>query len=233
LKNPCRETKGNFQHKLSDILLLVILAVVCGYRHWNEIELFGKAQVEWLKKFGSFKNRIPSHDTINKVISAIEPERFEKCFTTWIQQIATLDKGEVIAIDDKRIRRSYDIVKGCPAIHMVSAFASQNGLCLGQVSTDQKSNEITAIPQLLKTLVIKGYLVTIDAMGCQTAIAKAIIKKKADYILAVKGNQSSLEEGIKDIALFCKPSDTHTDIDFGHGRIDTRTCKLFKVTDLL
>jgi predicted transposase YbfD/YdcC len=178
LKDLRRETKGNFQHKLSDILLLVISAVVCGYKHWNEIELFGKAQVEWLKKFGSFKNGIPSHDTINKVISAIEPECFGKCFTTWLQGIATLDKGEVIAIDGKRIRRSYDTANGCAAIHMVSAFASQNGLYLGQVSTDQKSNEITVIPKLLKTLVINGCLVTTDAMGCQTAIAKAIIKKK-------------------------------------------------------
>ena len=231
MKDPRRTTKGNHQHALTDIILLVISAVICGAGDWDEIELFGTLQRKWLKKHGSFKNGIPSHDTINRVMSAIDPKMFSKCFSDWVQGLSSLSRGEVVAIDGKRIKGSYDTNSGKSAIHMVSAFATTNGVCLGQTSTYEKSNEITAIPELLNNLILRGSTITIDAMGCQTAIAEKIIEKKADYILAVKGNQGSLEQGIKDIVRFEKPVDSHIETDIGHGRIENRTCRVFKVTD--
>jgi len=202
----------------------------------NDVSLFGrrffgKSQLAWLKKHGSFKNGIPSHDTINRVISAIEPKEFSNSFTNWVYEISKLGKGEVVAIDGKRICGSYDTGTGKSAIHMVSAFATANGLCIGQAITQEKSNEIKAIPELLEVLELKGCTITIDAMGCQTAIAEKIIKKGADYILAVKGNQGNLEQGIQDTIRFEKPIETNTQVDAGHGRIETRTCRVFKVSN--
>jgi predicted transposase YbfD/YdcC len=231
VEDPRRTVKGNFRHELTDIILLVISAVICGANDWEEIEMFGENQLPWLTKHGSFANGIPSHDTINRVISSIDPNQFSECFSSWINEIASLSKGEVVAIDGKRLRGSYDSTARTPAIHMVSAFASGNGLCLGQVSTHEKSNEITAIPELLDNLTLHGCTVTIDAMGCQTAIAEKILERGADYILAVKGNQGSLEQGVKDTVRFNKPIEASTDIDTGHGRIETRTCKVYNLSD--
>lgn len=185
----------------------------------------------WLKKYGAYHNGIPSHDTINRVISSIDPKQFSQCFSRWISEISSLSKNEVVAVDGKRIRGSYDSFTGKSAIHMVSAFASENSLCLGQVSTNEKSNEITAIPELLENLAINGCIVTIDAMGCQRSIAEKIIEKGANYILAVKGNQGNLEQGIKDTIRFENPIDRTTETDMGHGRIETRTCKIYKLSD--
>lgn len=189
--------------------------------------MFGLNQEHWLKKYGSFTFGIPSHDTINRVFSAIDPKEFGQCFSEWVKTLCQLSDKEVVAIDGKRICNSFDKAKGQAAIHMVSALATKSGLCLGQTATMEKSNEITAIPELLSFLEITGSIVTIDAMGCQKAIATKIVTKDADYLLAVKGNHHSLEEGISDTVRFEKASDTHTETDYGHGRIETRQCSIF------
>lgn len=213
-------------HLLEDIIFITIAAVICGAETWNDIENYGNSKKEWLQTFLKLPNGIPSHDTFNRVFSAIEPEQLEKCFANWVSAVCNLTNGEVVSIDGKTLRGSRD--KGNKSIvHMVSAWAHTNHLSLGQVKVSEKSNEITAIPRLLEVLVIKGCIVTIDAMGCQTVIADKIIEKGADYILAVKGNQGNLEQGIQDTIRFSKPVDLFEDLDFGHGRIETRTCKVY------
>jgi predicted transposase YbfD/YdcC len=213
-------------HLLEDIIFITIAAVICGAETWNDIENYGKSKEAWLKQFLKLQNGIPTHDTFNRVFSAIEPKQLESCFLNWIKAIAKITKGEVVSIDGKTIRGSLN--KGSKSIvHMVSAWANQNRLTLGQIKVADKSNEITAIPKLLEVLAINECIVTIDAMGCQTKIAEKIIDKGADYVLAVKGNQGSLENGIKDTIRFTKPVDTIEDTDFGHGRIETRKCSLY------
>lgn len=230
LTDPRRTSKGNLRHNFSDILFLVISSVISGLTDWEDMELFGKNQISWLKKYGEYKNGIPSHDTINRLISSLEPEKFSQCFIEWISDIATMSPGEVVAIDGKSIRGSAIKSRNISPVHVISAYASENELCLGQYKTDSKSNEITAIPKLLDLLAIKGCTVTIDAMGCQTDIAKKVCEKEADYILAVKGNQGTLELGIKDAMLLSKPVSTDIEEDFGHGRIEKRICSVY--TDL-
>lgn len=207
--------------------MLVFSAVLCGANDWNEIEDFGWEQLEWLRTIGKFNNKIPSHDTLNRVFSAIDPDEFGSCFSQWISKARQATKHEVVAIDGKRICNSHWGTDTKTAIHMVSAFATENGLCLGQVSTHTKSNEITAIPTLLSLLELKDCIVTIDAMGCQTKIASKILNSGADYILAVKGNQPALEEGILDTLRFEKAIDVNEHLDFGHGRIETRKCSVY------
>lgn len=201
--------------------------MLCGANEWDEIELFGRNQQCWLKKYGEFSFGIPSHDTINRVFSAINPKEFGQCFSEWVRTLCQLSDKEVVAIDGKRICNSFDKTKGKSAIHMVSALATESGLCLGQTATMEKSNEIKAIPELLSFLEIDGCIVTIDAMGCQKAIASTIVTKGADYLLAVKGNHHSLEEGIFDTVRFEKACDTYTETDYGHGRIEIRQCSIF------
>lgn len=229
--DPRRTSKGNYRHKLSDILLLVISAVLCGANDWDEIELFGKEQEQWLRGYGDFSNGIPSHDTINRVFSRINSAELSRCFTSWAKGLRIKKKKrkvrEVVAIDGKRVRNSYVGTQKSSALHVVSALAAQSNICIGQVSTHEKSNEITAIPQLLSLIDVKGDIVSIDAMGCQTEIAKKIRKSKAHYILAVKGNQASLEEAVKDTILLCTPDSEDIDIDCGHGRIETRRCRTY------
>ncbi len=193
MEEPRRTKGGNHRHLLTEMIFLVISAVVSGAGSWTEIELFGKSQLEWLRKFTPFKSGIPSHDTLGRVFSLIDYEQFSNCFVEWVATISKLTEGEVVAIDGKRLRGSFDTAGNQKAIRMVSAFATINGLCLGQEVCEEKSNEITAIPELLELLAIKGCIVTIDAMGCQTEIAESIIKKGADYILAVKQNQKSFK----------------------------------------
>jgi predicted transposase YbfD/YdcC len=231
VSEPRRTNRGNFRHQLHDILLLVLSAVLCGADDWDDIVDFGLEQKQWLGKYGSFRFGIPSHDTINRVFSAIDPGEFSACFSEWVGSLRERCEGEVIAIDGKRICNSH--YQGNPAIHMVSAFASKSGLCLGQVATQQKSNEITAIPQLLSLLDLKGCILTIDAMGCQKNIASEIINQKADYILAVKGNQQGLEEGIRDTIRFKDPVSLDVDTDCGHGRIETRKCMVYNDLEMI
>lgn len=186
------------RHKLLDIIILTICAVISGAEGWEAIEQFGKEQQDWLRKWIELENDIPSHDCIARVISRIDPANMSKCFMAWVQSVAELSLGEVVAIDGKTARHSYNRKDKLGAIHMVSAWANQVGMSLGQVKTEVKSNEITAIQMLLDMLEIKGCIITIDAMGCQTGIAEKIVAKQADYVLAVKDKQPLLHEAISD-----------------------------------
>jgi len=214
-------------HGLNDILLIGIISVICGADSWNEMELYAQEKEDFLCTFLDLPNGIPSHDTFNRVFSAIDSKQFELCFIEWVKTLAQLTAKEVVAIDGKTIRGAKHKGKKSP-IHMVSAFACENNLVLGQVKTDEKSNEITAIPKLLEILSIENTIVTIDAMGCQTDIAEKIVAKNADYILAVKGNQEQLLEDIQDEFKFAKITDTNTHHNLDHGRIETRICSCIK-----
>lgn len=226
------------RHLLSDILLLTILAVLCGADGWSAVERFGKSKYEWLKDILILPNGIPSHDTIGDLFARLNPEQLQSCFLQWVNEVFDFSGGEIIAIDGKTLRHSYDSALDKPAIHMVSAWACKNNLVLGQLKTQEKSNEITAIPQLLKTLNLKGNIVTIDAMGCQKKIAKQIIDQEGDYVLNLKANQPNLnknvssfldknfdEENIENL-LFDKYEVTNNN----HGRIESRC---YFVTDKL
>lgn len=196
-----RRQNGNIRHEFMDILIIALCGMLSGADDWTAIEAFGNEKVDWFKRFLSLPNGIPSHDTFGRVFSQLDPEAFMACFLHWVNSLNLSLDHEVIAIDGKTLRRSHDQKNSQSAIHMVSAWASHHGLILGQRSVDAKSNEITAIPQLLDALAIDNCLVTIDAMGCQTAIATAVLAKNADYLLAVKGNQSTLKSGIE--AMLC------------------------------
>ena len=216
-------------HKLIDIIVIAICAVICGADKWTQDEEFGYAQNEWLKKFLELPNGIPSHDTFGRVFSRINPTYFQKCFRGWIQEVFTLTGGEVIAIDGKTLRRSHDKKSNKAALHIVHAWATENGVLLGQVKTQDKSNEITAIPELLDTLLLKGCIVTIDAMGCQRKIADKIHTSGADYVLAVKDNQGKLKEALEKTFQVARESnfanmayDHHQTVDGNHGRVETR-----------
>jgi hypothetical protein len=185
------------QHLLLDIVVIAICAVICGADSWVSVALFGEARLAWLKGFLELPNGIPSHDTFGRVFARLKPEQFEKCFLQWIAAVSDITAGQVVAIDGKTVRRSHDTGLGKGAIHMVSAWATANELVLGQVKVDDKSNEITAIPTLLQVLEISDCIVTIDAMGCQTEIAKTIAGQGADYVLALKENQPHLHEDVK------------------------------------
>jgi len=215
----------NQLHNLVDILLVGIISVICGAETWKQMIEFASSKEEFLRKFLELPNGIPSEDTINRVFSSIDSSQFETCFIDWVNSISNLLKGQVIAIDGKTIRGAKSKGKKSP-VHMVSAWANQNNLVLGQIRVNEKSNEITAIPELIDKLFIEGNIITIDAMGTQTDIADKIIENKADYILAVKENQPQLLEGIKDEFRFSRDIETDTDVDFGHGRIETRTCSV-------
>lgn len=219
-------------HDLQAILFLTIAAVICGAESWNDIQAFGKAKQDWLTQHVELENGIPSHDTINRVISLLDPRQLEESFLNWVRNEAPLNQGDIISIDGKAIRGS---AQSNPHsfIHMVSAWSQTNGLSLGQIKVDEKSNEITAIPKLLEILDIEGSTITIDAMGCQKSIAKQIVKKKASYILAVKGNQKELEENIKASVKLIDPNEQWEETDSGHGRVETRTCRIYKNLSLI
>lgn len=217
-------------HKLSDILFITIAAVLSGCNDWNEIELYGQTKEEWLRKYLELPGGIPSHDTFNRVFSLLNPDALRECFLSWVEQIAQRTEGEVVSIDGKRLCGSGENGKRC-IIHMVSAWSGVNSLVLAQVKVDDKSNEITAIPNLLDVLELKGCIVTIDAMGCQQEIAESITAKGADYILAVKGNQGFLLDDIKEAFCESKNIESYIDLSQGHGRIEKRTCRIIKDTD--
>ncbi len=220
--------KSNSRHKLMDIIAIAICSVICGAEAWEHMEDFGEAKLDWLKDFLELPHGVPSPDTFARVFAALDPEEFRHSFTSWVQAISRLTKGQVIAIDGKTLRRSHDHEAGKKAIHMVSAWACSNQIVLGQLKTEEKSNEITAIPKLLQTLAIEGCIVTIDAMGCQKDIARSIKDGGADYVLALKGNQGGFHD---DAVYFFKDHlDNHTfkDVDYhettdgGHGRVEVR-----------
>jgi len=221
--------QGKVCYPLEEILLLCLLAVLAGAETITEIAIFGVKKLDLLRRFGSFRDGTPTHDHLGDILAVLDAGQFQSCFAAWVASITGIPQG-VIAIDGKTSRRSGLKNKGKAAIHMVSAFAARQRLVLGQVKVTEKSNEIIAIPKLLDLLTIDGAIVTIDAMGCQREIAQKIIDKKADYILALKGNQGSLRE---DVELFVAEqravgfSDTtvsrHETVDGDHGRIETRT----------
>jgi predicted transposase YbfD/YdcC len=179
-------------HLLIDIVTIAICAVICGADGPSDIEQYGHEKHEWLKTFLALPNGIPSHDTFGRVLARIDPKHFQSCFLRWMQHICHLTSGEVVPIDGKTLRHSYDTELDQSAIHMVSAWAAANRMVLGQLKVAEKSNEITVIPELLDALDIAGCIVTIDALGCQKEIAAYIIEKDADYVLALKGNQEHL-----------------------------------------
>jgi predicted transposase YbfD/YdcC len=227
MKDPRRRTKGNFKHELVEVVFLVISAVVSGCNDWETISVFGESQLEWLRKYYPYKNGLPSHDTINRLFSAMDSKVFGRYFIKWTQEICTLSDGDIVAIDGKSVRRSYDKNSGRSAIHIVSAYAQKNRICLGQVETGDKSNEITAIPELLDLLYLEKATVTIDAIGCQKEIVKKIVKeKKAHYVIAVKNNQKSLYEQIDKLFLLTKPASEHIDHHNDHGRVEKRKCSV-------
>lgn len=225
-----RRASGNKQHELLDIVAISICAVICGADSWEEIQEYGKIKKKWLSTFLTLNNGIPSHDTFNRVISSLCPKQFEECFGNWVSSLI-IATGDVISIDGKTICGAK--VNGKSPIHMVSAWASTNNIVLGQVKVTDKSNEITAIPELIESLAIEGSIVTIDAMGCQKKIAKCIVDKKADYVLALKENQPDLLEEVIDEFRFSPVDKVSTDLDFGHGRIETRVCSVIKNFDLV
>ena len=213
------------KHSLDSILFISLCAVICGAEGWNEIEDYGNAKIDWLKKFLRLPNGIPSHDTFNRVISMLDPGELNDSFVAWTKSIAELTDGEVVAIDGKCIRGSSDDGSGTYT-HLVSAWASANNLLLAQEKVAGKSNEITAIPRLLRILELKNCIVTIDAMGCQKEIAKTIIGRGADYILALKANQPEMLERVSGSFTYIKPSAVHTMQGKSHGREETRICSV-------
>ena len=224
----------NRKHLLIDIIILSIIAVLCGAESWDSIEMYGKSKKDFLSKILKLPNGIPSHDTINRVFSLIRADKFEQLFTQWAQSLK--DPGiskEVIAIDGKSIRGSKDSYHDKSAIHLVNAWANSNGLVLGQVKTDEKSTEITAIPELLRILDIEGCIVTIDAMGTQRKIAQTIVDLEADYILAVKENQSYLKEDVESTFFRQQPDSVDEAVDKGHGRIEIRKCEVINKIDFI
>lgn len=213
------------KHSLESILFITLCAVICGAESWNEVEDYGNAKIDWLKKFLHLPNGIPSHDTFNRVISMLDPKELNDSFIRWTKSIAELSDGEVVAIDGKCMRGSSDDGTGSYT-HLVSAWASENNILLGQEKVDGKSNEITAIPRLLRILNLKGCIVTIDAMGCQREIARTVIKGGADYIFALKGNQPEMNERVAGSFTYIKPSSVHVMENTSHGRIEKRTCSV-------
>ena len=229
LTDPRCPDAPNRQHLLMDILVIAVCAVIGGAEGWEDIEEYGKAQAVWFADLLDLPHGIPGHDTFRRVLSRLDPEELTQCFIAWTQALSEALGGDIIAIDGKTLRHSFDQATATAAIHMVSAWASANRLVLGQLKVDEKSNEITAIPKLLHLLDVKGAVVTIDAMGCQKEIAKTITEQGADYVLALKDNHPTLAEEVT--LLLTDARDTtcagiahayHETVDGDHGRIEIR-----------
>lgn len=230
------------RHKLVDILMIGLCSMLSGGENFTEMEFYGRIKEDWLKTFLELPNGIPSHDTLNRVFSALDPHAFLDCFVSWVQGICPALQNDTVAIDGKALRHALNEGDSIP--YIVSAWASDAGLVLGQVKVADKSNEITAVPELLDALHLKGCIVTLDAMGCQKDIAAHIIDKKADYVLALKGNHATVHEEVKGFftdavppcATQCADTALHDKMDFfqtidkGHGRIETR--RYWQSTDL-
>jgi predicted transposase YbfD/YdcC len=242
LKDP-RSEQGK-DHLLVDILTITLCAVICGADDWVAVATFGETKVAWLRTFLALPNGIPSHDTFGRVFRLLDPDELRRCFLAWVRAVVGEPGSDgvpgglgrqVVAVDGKTLRRSHDRRSGTAALHLVSAWATEHGLVVGQVATDAKSNEITAIPHLLKLLALDGAIVTIDAMGCQTAIAHQIVEQGADYVLALKANHEHLHERVRrafadaDAAvgttLPLADLAVHATVEKDHGRIERRRCR--------
>lgn len=214
----------NTRHVLVDMLLIALCALISGAESWTQVAEYGRSKLTWFEQFLQLPNGIPSHDTFGRLFARIDPEGFRNVFTRWVQDLSESLVGKTIAIDGKTLRGSHDRINGKSAIHMVSAWASEIRLVLGQLKTDDKSNEIIAIPELIKMLALEGAIVTADAMGCQKKITQTIIEEKADYVIQVKDNQPRLHE---DIALYFQDPasgllETFKSVDGEHGRVEYR-----------
>jgi predicted transposase YbfD/YdcC len=217
------------RHKLLDIQVIAVAAVICGADTWVAVADFGRAKEAWLRKFLELPNGIPAHDTFGRVFALLAPEALEACFRAWVTSIRQVLPEEIVAIDGKSVRRSHDRGAGLGPLHMVSAWAVANRVVLGQVATDAKSNEIEAIPRLLETLFLAGCIVTIDAMGCQTKIAEKIVERGGDYLLALKGNQETLAAEVEEAFIDADANDYAgldsrflETVERGHGRTEIR-----------
>lgn len=231
LQDPRRTSKGNIIYSLEELLFLTISAVISGCNTWETIAEYGRLKKDWFRKFYTYK-RMPSHDAINDLFCVLDAKKFGECFINWINEIATKTGSDVVAIDGKTIRGAASKGDKFP-VHIVTAFCAKNRLCLGQLAVDEKSNEITAIPKLLALLTLEGCTVTIDAMGCQTAIAEKIIEKKGDYILQVKGNQQYLKDQLEDIFNAVTKRKLDEQWNTGHGRIEHRKCEVILVNEVV
>lgn len=222
---PDHRQQAKIRHLSTDIIFITVAAVICGAQDWEDIEYFGRCKEAFFRKYLKLPNGIPSHDTFNRFFSNIDPHVMESQFRIWVKAICS-QCSQLVSIDGKAIRGAKE--GGKSIFHMVSAFCHANGISLAQVRTSEKSNEIPAIPELLKALDLEGCIISIDAMGCQQAIASQIIKSKADYILAVKKNQGELYETVETVFRLQKQKEIvfSSDLDFGHGRIENRTCYL-------
>ena len=220
---------ANVSHSLNDVLIIAIMAVLCGCEGWAAVEAWAWTNLKWLRTFLDLSHGVPSHDTFDRVFSLLDPLAFERGFMKWTDALVKNRKGLFVAVDGKTLRRSFKHAWSKTSVHLVSAFVSENHVVLGQLATDVKSNEITAIPKLLALLELSGTTVTIDAMGCQKAIAGQIIAQKADYILAVKDNQKQLHAKVKSVmdeaileSFKGMKHDFDESTEAGHGRIETR-----------
>lgn len=218
-------------HTLIDIITISILATICGAEHFTQMEAFGEAKHDWLKTFLELKKGIPSHDTFARVFARIKPAAFQERFIRWVQAVRTKTDGEVIGIDGKTARRSHHKRAGIGPLHLVSAWASRNRLVLGQVKVDEKSNEMTAVPELLQLLDLKGCIVTVDALNTQKEIAREVREQGADYVMALKGNHPTLCHEVQGIFEAVREDDnadgaisTTESVETNHGRTETRRC---------
>ncbi|HEC02049.1 MAG TPA: ISAs1 family transposase [Phycisphaerales bacterium] len=228
---PDRRVIGKVSHQLHDILVITVCAVICGLEHWTQIEDFAKAHEQWFRSFLDLPNGIPPHDTFGKVFAFLDPDVFERRIQKWIHALVGSDtQGKHIAIDGKTLRKSFDPASNKVAIHMINAYAHENHAVFGQLRVDDKTNEITAIPQLLEMLQLKDATVTIDAMGCQREIAERIVKRQGHYVFSLKGNQSTLHDDVRTFMddLISNDSTEHYDyyetVEKSHGRIEIRKC---------
>lgn len=229
IKDPRIERKK--LHSLKNILVIAVCATICGADNWEDIAEFGKAKREWFASFLELENGIASHDTFRRVFILLDNIELKTLFVDWISSAVSLSKGSLVSIDGKNLCGSKEPIKGKKALNVVSAWASQQSVVLGQVKCEEKSNEITAIPELLKILNIAGCIVTIDAIGCQTEIVKEIVGKGADYVISLKGNQGNLHKNIKDYLDWAErigfkeiSYDYCRTLEKGHGRIEERRC---------
>lgn len=218
-------------HSLTDILMIAICATICGVETWTEIEDFGEAKHEWFSTFLELENGIPSHDTFRRVFSLLDTSELKECFLDSISSAVSLARGSLVHIDGKQIRGSKSVAHNRTALNLVSAWASEQSVVLGQVACQEKSNEIRAIPELLKILELAGCIITIDAMRCQKQIVKEITEKAADYIISLKGNQGTLPAEVKEYLDWAErikfkdiKYDSYERLEKGHGRIEQRRC---------